>query len=98
MLTIKHIDTAGIERLYEAEAVKVVRNRGIGEDGIYLDPIETYDRPLAREEAGAAQMVMPAQLSFKHCIPFALCRSSDDTPPRVFVMNRYGSTVATYDL
>lgn len=91
MLTIKHIDTDGTERLMEAETVDVVHNDDIFADGIFLD----------REPAapcGPSDIVAQIPRSFRHVIRFPQARCSTDTKPRVYVMNRFGATVARYDL
>jgi hypothetical protein len=90
MLTVKHIHTDGTERLMEAETVEVVRNDDRLADGIFLDR-----EPVA---SGVAGLVQPQPRSFKHVIHFAECRASTDTTPRVYVMNRFGATVAQYNL
>lgn len=92
MFTVKHIDTDGTERIYSAETVEVVRNNGIT-DGIYLDWPPVCD-DLSNEET-YAQIPRPGP---RQVIRFALARSNYDTEPKVFVMNREGSTVATYRL
>lgn len=98
MLTVKHVHTDGVERLFEASEIKVVRGRNRFEDGIFLDPIETNDTPPGVVNAAASAQISPAQLGFKHCIHFAEERSSDDVQPMVYVMNRFGATVASYRL
>ena len=87
MLTIKHIDTDGSERIYTAERVKVIQGKGLGDDGIFLDLDEG---PCCSSDAGRP--------SFKDVIHFPRARSSEDTTPMVYVMNQSGATVATYRL
>lgn len=94
MLTVKHIDTQGVETIMEAERIEVVRDKSFHEDGIFLD----RDPPPINEGCDASGIVEPTFRGFKHVIHFARARSMGDTPPRVFVMNRFGATVATYNL
>lgn len=92
MLTIKHIDTEGTETLIEAERVEKVQTGDRFTDGIYLD----RDQSVGRDQDG--EMVFERPRSFRHVIRFADARSTNDTTPMVYVMNRFGSTVATYHL
>jgi hypothetical protein len=94
MLTVKHINTDGTETLLEAERVEKVQTGDRFSDGIFLDrePRPMLTPSLATEEAS----LVPR--SFRHVIHFAEARSSDDTVPMVYVMNRFGATVATYRL
>lgn len=91
MLTVKHIATDGTESIMEAELVERVQTGDRFMDGIYLD------RTPANELGADLGQIQPGR-SHKHCIRFAEARSSTDCDPRVYVMNRFGATVATYRL
>jgi hypothetical protein len=94
MLTVKHIDMQGVETIMEAERIEVVRDKSFHEDGIFLDR-DPAPLNVACDLSCAAE---PEFRGFKHVIHFARARSTNDVPPRVFVMNRFGATVATYNL
>jgi hypothetical protein len=96
MLTVKHIDTDGTERIMQADFIEVVRKGLLFEDGIFLDP-EDASNSIAGD-LGNQLAVPEKRRGFKHVIHFAEARSTNDTPPVVFVMNRFGATVAKYDL
>lgn len=88
MLTVKHIDQTGCERIYSANEVKYVPDVGdaesFGHAGVYLDPEEDP----AGQYQGASCV-----------IPVSRTRSGEDrASPTVWVMNRFGATVATYHL
>src|SRR5687767_12951307 len=104
MLTIKHIDTDGTETLLEAERIEVVQGKGQFEDGIFLDP-DYGDQVIGRSTRSAQGAEIPAPpvgavpyRTFRHVIHFVQARSSMDCEPRVYIMNRFGATVATYRL
>ena len=88
MLTVKHIDRLGCERIYSADEVRYVPDVGdaesFGSAGVYLDPEED---PSGRFNGAS------------HVIAASRCGSPDDrAKPTVWVMNRFGATVATYHL
>jgi len=87
MLTVKHINRDGTEKLLEAETVDVVRKGGLGEEGIFINHSKNFT-----ENTGST--------TFDHVIHFdnSPACSSDDVTPVVYVMNRFGATVATYKL
>lgn len=86
MLTVKHIARDGTETIMEAERVELVRTEDRYGNGIFLDREE-------RELNSSAR-------TFKHVVRFPDNQdcSSDDIPAMVYVMNRWGTTVATYKL
>lgn len=97
MLTIKHIDTDGTETLMEAERVEKVRTGDRYNDGIYLD----------RKPIDCCGTGPQPPREFKHVILFRdassqLVGGDPSTAlaydPFVYVMNRFGATVATYRL
>lgn len=90
MLTVKHVRSDGTEFLFEAERVEKVQTGNRFEDGIFIDRDD-----ICHHTDGAVQ---PTR-SHKKVIHFCDCASSEDvTTPMVYVMNRYGATVATYRL
>lgn len=96
MLTIKHINTEGVERIFEAETVEVVNRHDRFADGIYFDWRMPPCRPL---DALSADALMGSDRPApKEVIHFAFERAAGDTDPVVYVMNRFGATVATYRL
>lgn len=88
MLTVKHVARDKTETLYEAKKVEVIKDRGLGEDGIFLDR--------ERFENGG----ITGGYTYEHVIHFenSPACSSDQVSPVVYVMNRYGTTVARYPL
>lgn len=96
MFTVKHIDTDGTERLYAAETVEVVNKNDVFSDGIYLDWPVVDNSTLVIEQG--TQLVSATRPEPKHVIHFSRARSASDVMPKVFVMNKEGSTVATYRL
>lgn len=103
MLTVKHIDTDGTETILEAERVEKVATGDNFMDGVFLDrepamqmPDRLLDEAASQLMGGVSQSV-PGR-SFKHVFRFAACRTSGDRDPMIYVMNRFGATVATYHL
>lgn len=88
MLTVKHIASDGVERIMEAETIEIVRGKGLGNNGFFLDR-EPFD---GNTDQGAC---LPA----KHFIDFVPGSSPPGVAePMVYIMNRFGATVATYKL
>lgn len=101
MLTVKHIATDGTETILEAERVEMVQTGDNFADGIFLDraPAEP-DQPLGGDTTISAGQTVAPPRSFKHVFHFdrSGCSGSLRRDPMVYVMNRYGATVATYRL
>ena len=88
MLTVKYVNRMGHEEVLSAEHVKYIPDVGdaesFGAAGVYIDPEENPHGTLS-----SARMVWPVER----------CGSvTDRATPTVYVMNRHGSTVATYRL
>lgn len=85
MLTVKHVDADGSEYLMEANKVDVVKGEHAA-SGIFLD----------RTPAGSGHVIEFARVG-EH----EMLRGTPGewkTHPRVYVMNRFGATVAQYNL
>jgi len=91
MLTVKHIAQDGTETILEAERVEKVQTGDHFMDGIYLDRDFT-------DICGAPESPPRA---YKHCFRFSqagMAGSALQHDPILYVMNRFGATVATYRL
>lgn len=87
MLTVKHIANDGTETLVEGEKIEKVHTGDRFMDAIYVD----------RQPEDLADTTCPGR-SARHTFRFG---TGDDGPtpgPMVYVMNRFGATVATYHL
>lgn len=88
MLTVKYVNRQGHEEVISAENVRYIPDVGdaesFGSAGVYIDP---EDHPSGTPSG--AKMIIPASRTHS---------SEDRSIPTVYVMNRYGSTVATYRL
>lgn len=88
MLTVKHIGADGTETLVEARQIEVVRGKGRFEDGIFLD----------RSPESFSTTGGPEPRTIGHVFHFLDCEPEERNGARVFVMNRFGATVAQYNL
>ena len=88
MLTVKYVNRMGHEEVISAEHVRYIPDVGDAESfglaGVYIDPEENPPG-----EPSGARMVFPAE---------RVGSPKDRCTPTVYVMNRHGSTVATYRL
>lgn len=97
MFTVKVRARDGVETLYSAETVEVVRDKGQFEDGVFLDwPLPHYPEA----ERPAAKHIFAITSPYSPCPPPAAAGQAQQAtwPPKVWVMNEAGATVATYDL
>jgi hypothetical protein len=91
MLTVKHIERNGREHIHTCDNVVWVPDNGnaesFGNAGLYLDVDCELDL--------SGQYPLDARIA----IPVNRCGSPNDrAKPEVFIMNKFGSTVARYAL